>query len=92
MTSSLETQTALPGQTRRALSPTLRDVMLAERAAYETMRVLVPDLALPRERRGPLNARQQEAIAAYQELRDRLEELRSARRSPGLALLDDHSL
>jgi hypothetical protein len=70
----------------------LREAMLAERLAYEAMRELVPDLALPRARRGALSARQQAAIDEYQVLRDRLEALRSARRSPGLHLVEDQSL
>ncbi|MDX6243472.1 MAG: hypothetical protein QOE76_1195 [Frankiales bacterium] len=91
MTSSAETAgSAVPP---RADDPryTLREAMLAERRAYESMRLLVPDLDLPRERRRPLTAGQQSAIEEYQVVRERLEALRSARRSP-LSLVVDQSL
>ena len=91
MTSSLETREQRPVPTVREDGFALRQVMMAEREAYEAMRALVPDLALPRERRGALTARQVAAIETYHELRDRLEALRSARRSPGLATLDRQS-
>lgn len=89
MTSSVETAPSPPqGGTRWAL----REAMLAERQAYETMRELVPELALPQRRRGPLNARQQAAVEDYHRLREQLETLRAARRSLGLHVLDDQSL
>jgi hypothetical protein len=70
----------------------LREAMLAERQAYESMRALVPELALPRERRGSLSALQQASVDDHQRLREQVEALRSDRRSPGLQVLDDQSL
>jgi hypothetical protein len=70
----------------------LRSAMMAERRAYEVMRALVPDLALPQHRRRPLTERQRAAIEDYSALRDRLEILRSQHRSPGLSLVPDQSV
>ena len=92
MTSSVETSRGLPPAEESDPRYALRSAMMAERRAYETMRALVPDLALPRELRRPLNERQQAAIDEYHALRDRLEVLRSVRRSPGLALVRDQSV
>jgi hypothetical protein len=92
MTSAVESDLTAFVPTRPDARWALREAMLAERQAYEAMRELVPDLALPRERRGSLSARQQAAIDDYQVLRDRLEALRTARRSPVLHLVEDQSL
>ncbi|MDX6203569.1 MAG: hypothetical protein QOF82_3098 [Frankiales bacterium] len=89
MTSTAETAlSAADFPSRHAL----RDALLAERQAYEAMRALVPDLALPKQRRRPLTARQQAAVDRYAEVRERLDGLRNARRSSGLSLMDDQSL
>ncbi len=70
----------------------LREAMMAEREAYERMRSLVPDLALPRERRRPLTEAQREAIEVYQELRERVEAIRGSRRGPRLSVDRDQSV
>jgi hypothetical protein len=89
MTSTVETATSLAASPSRFA---LREAMLAERQAYELMRELVPDLALPKQRRRPVTARQQAAVDRYAELRDLLEALRNARRSPVQDAMDDQSL
>jgi hypothetical protein len=86
MTSLTEIFPAQRQTTERDPRAVLRDVMLEERRAYEHMRALVPDLALPMAQRRPLSGEQQSAVETYQRLRDRLEQLRSAHRSPGLAV------
>ncbi|MDX6254618.1 MAG: hypothetical protein QOJ11_952 [Frankiales bacterium] len=89
MTSTAETALSpLDSPSRFAL----REALMAERQAYELMRALVPDLALPKQGRRPLTARQQTAVDSYAEVRGQLEALRNARRSSGLSLLDDQSL
>ena len=91
MTSFVETAVAPTRASDVADRHALREAMAEERRAYEQMRALVPDLALPRERRRPLTERQQAAIEHYQELREQLESLRSARRSPALGVRRDQS-
>jgi hypothetical protein len=70
----------------------VRAALLAERHAYDTMRELVPDLALPVAARRPTSAEQQAAIDRYHELRELLEAVRGAHRRAvprRLALLQD---
>jgi chromatin segregation and condensation protein Rec8/ScpA/Scc1 (kleisin family) len=89
MTSTAETAVSSADLPSRHV---LRDALLAERQAYEAMRALVPDLALPKQRRRPLTPRQQAAVDRYADIRERLDGLRNARRSSGLTLMDDQSL
>lgn len=87
--------TTFPAQRKtdeHELRAILREAMLEERQAYEDMRSLVPDLALPMAQRRPVTAAQEAAIEAYQQQRERLEQLRRAQRSAGLALHEDQSL
>lgn len=84
MTSSTETLPAQRRTSERDARAVLREAMLEERQAYEAMRSLVPDLALPMAQRRPLSDAQQSAVDAYHLQRDRLEQLRRAHRSPGL--------
>jgi hypothetical protein len=91
MTSSTDTFPAQRGPDERELRALLREAMLDERRAYEDMRTLVPDLALPMAQRRPLTTEQQNAVDAYQQQRERLEQLRRDRRSSDLALHRDHS-
>jgi chromatin segregation and condensation protein Rec8/ScpA/Scc1 (kleisin family) len=67
----------------------LRTALLDERSAYEAMRSLVPDLALPVATRRPLTPAQQAAVDRHHELRAVLEGLRSAHRTPVLTLVRD---
>jgi hypothetical protein len=90
MASSTETFPAQRTSSERDPRVALRDAMLDERRAYEEMRSLVPDLALPIAQRRPLTAQQQSAIDTYHQQRDHLEQLRRLQRSPGLRL--DQSL
>jgi hypothetical protein len=92
MTSSIDTFPAQRSAQERDARAALRDAMADERRAYEAMRSLVPDLALPMPQRRPLSAEQQAAVDAYHHERERLEQLRLAQRSPGLALHRDQSL
>jgi hypothetical protein len=91
MTSSTDTFPAQRTAAQRDPRAALREAMLDERRAYEEMRLLVPDLALPMGQRRPLNADQQAAVDTYHRLRDRLEQLRLAQRSPDLTLGHDQS-
>ena len=92
MTSSIDTFPAQRSPQEREARAALRDAMADERRAYEAMRSLVPDLALPMAQRRPLSAEQQAAVDAYHRERERLEQLRLAQRSPGLGLRRDQSL
>ncbi len=57
---------------------TLSAAILAELAAYATMRGLVPDLAKPHAVRAPLTRRQQSAVDDYAAARERLRLARQA--------------
>lgn len=92
MTSSTETFPAQRRPDERDPRAALRDAMFDERRAYEAMRSLVPDLALPMAQRRPLDAEQQAAVDAYHRERERLEQLRIAQRPTVLGLHRDQSL
>ncbi len=59
-------------------SDDLDKAIAAENAAYDEMRALVPDLALPRWRRPQLDRRQQAAVDLYEQARARTAAARKA--------------
>ncbi len=59
----------------------LHAAIAAERAAYLLARDLIPDLALPAAQRGPLDPRQQSALADYEHANKRLSRAKAAARA-----------
>jgi hypothetical protein len=62
--------------TARTHGERLAAAIRAEQTAYATMRALVPDLALPADRRRPLSRRQQAAVVDYAHACERLRRVR----------------
>jgi hypothetical protein len=63
----------------------LWSAVMDERRAYEAMRDVVPDLALPVAVRSPLTEVQQAAVDAHQAARQQLDAVRGRTRTSGLS-------
>jgi hypothetical protein len=70
----------------------LWSAVMDERRAYEAMRAVVPDLALPEAARSPLTEVQQAAVEAHRASREQLDTVRGRTRTPGLSVIPRQSV